>query len=193
MRARLASLFVGVLLAASAAAQERVAVRSVLEQLDNEAVTGCAVEKRQLAAARASTPAPQMRENERRHEALCTCMPAKLREYGQRASSAELARQVTSEEFKVIMQTQALDPCLAAMFRDMFGGSLCRHLMTERTCACMAPEVARFTDKEGASLGSRFLEYKKAQAKSRKSGEPMPVPAPLVRRMLESMEKCQAG
>lgn len=59
--------------------------------------------------------------------------------------------------------------------------------------AVMAPEVARFTDKEGASLGSRFLEYKKAQAKSRKSGEPMPVPAPLVRRMLESMEKCQAG
>jgi hypothetical protein len=192
LRLQLLMILSGALLPVLAHAQEKIPLRLAIEQLQSETSTGCANEQRALEAARANTPAKSLRARERLHEAICTCMPERLATLRKSATEAELARPVGLAEFQRDLEKRVMQPCTGAMFRDLFGGPLCRELMAHATCSCMAPEVARFTDAEAAELGATFSQFKQAEEKARKAGTALPARSALMNRMLTSVEKCKA-
>jgi hypothetical protein len=181
-------------LTGDAFAQQRPTLREALHQTLDESSRRCPMGKE------FDDPTnPEARRkfmDEMMNEAICGCLPKKIHDALKTLPENELAKQVTLEDMKAYMP-RMLEPCLGSMFRELFSGEQCLAMLPARAekvpadfCACMKPEVDKFSDAEAVQLGSTGSQYRTAVEEARKAGKPPPEQSPLMARLTQRMKHC---
>jgi hypothetical protein len=176
---------------AQQATQPTLPLRSALQQLLAQTAVQCPAQAAALAAEKGKTDAKNFRFKQEFHLSLCQCQPAKVKALLEQRPAAELAATVTETQAMEYLTNHALQPCVGAVFRDMFAGNLCRDLMPAATCGCMAPEVNRISDAELLRGGIAYHQYGQALAKAREEGKAAPG-AGAAEKLVQMVEKCSS-
>jgi hypothetical protein len=133
---------------------------------------------------------------EKMNAAVCQCYPRNIRNALKTTQEKDLSRQVTLQQLQEFMPP-LLQPCMGAMFREMFGGEQCLAMLPaqagpvpENFCACMKPEIAKFSDAEAVELGASGRAYREAVEVARNTGKPPPQKTPMMIRLGEIVQRC---
>ena len=179
-----------------ATAQQLPTLRQALHQTLDEGARRCPLTDRVDGSRH--PPARQKLLNEKMNLAICQCVPENIRTALKTYPEEELSRQVTLEKMKSYLP-RLMEPCLGAMFRELFGGEQCLDMLPAHAgplpdgfCACMKPEIDKFTDAEAAELGVMGHQYRDALEKARQAGKPPPPQTPLMSRVTARMKSCAA-
>ena len=175
-------------------AQQQPTLREALQQVLDETGRRCP-----LPSQFNEPGTPEARQKfltEKMNAAVCQCYPANIRKAIKSTAEKELARQVTVQQMQDFMPP-LLQPCMGAMFREMFGGEQCQAMLPTQAepvpadfCACMKPEIAKFSDAEAVELGATGRAYRDAVEYARRSGKPPPERSPMMARLGDIVKRC---
>ena len=179
---------------AQAQAQQQPTLRQALQQVLDETAKRCPLPNQ------FDEPGnPQARQKfltEKMNVAVCQCYPRNIRNALKTMPEKNLARQTSIQQMQELMPP-LLQPCMGAMFREMFGGEQCLAMLPaqsgpvpENFCSCMKPEIAKFSDAEAVELGASGRAYRDAVEVARNTGQPPPPRSPMMIRLGEIVQRC---
>lgn len=134
---------------------------------------------------------------EQTYQMMCVCQPRKLEARLKSLTPAEATRPVTEQQFTAEASVHTIGPCMNEFMRELLSGKTCERMQaggkpgkTTNFCACMKPEVQKFSDAEAIEIGTRFATYIPAARKAKAEGRELPDRTPLMDRIVAAMEKC---
>lgn len=127
-------------------------------------------------------------------QSLCVCMPAKTAQWKSTLNDADLAREVTGEEFLSFLHTAVIDQCAAEQMKAMYGQGCRRRfkaagIKVSSYCACMKEVVSAYSDAMTAAIAAAASDFLPLAAEAEKNGEPLPTRPPI----LESYYQADLG